>query len=305
MPSISATPSVAPTTSRVPWRSYVRGTTVAFWGVHVAAVVGVIACGFSWSGVGLAVGAYFLRMFVVTAAYHRYFSHRTFKTSRWFQLVLAVGAQSAAQKGVIWWASHHRWHHKQSDGELDVHSPGRRGFWYSHLGWILRPDWNETDEKSVADLMKYPELRLLDRPSMAMVPTVALALGFLFLGGAHALVWGYFVSTVLLWHGSFSVNSLAHVFGSQRYRTGDDSRNNWLLALLTTGEGWHNNHHHYQSSVRQGFRWWQIDVTYYALRLLALTGLIWDLREPPPHVVDAPGPGALPAAAEAAQAPAA
>jgi stearoyl-CoA desaturase (Delta-9 desaturase) len=305
MPSISHAPSAAQTPSRVPWRSYLRGTTVAFWGVHVAAVVGVIACGFSWSGVALAVGAYFVRMFVVTAAYHRYFSHRAFKTSRWFQFVLAFGAQTAAQKGVIWWASHHRWHHKQSDGELDVHSPGRRGFWYSHLGWILRPDWNETDAKGVPDLIKYPELRFLNHPSMAMVPTVALALAFLFIGGAHALVWGYFVSTVLLWHGSFSVNSLAHVFGSQRYETGDQSRNNWLLAVLTTGEGWHNNHHHYQSSVRQGFRWWEIDVTYYVLRLLALTGLIWDLRQPPQHVVDAARPGAESPATEPARARAA
>jgi len=149
MPSTSQTISVSQTPSPVPWRSYLRGTTLAFWGVHIAAVVGVIACGFSWSGVGLALGAYFVRMFVVTAAYHRYFSHRTFKTSRWFQFALALGAQSAAQKGVIWWASHHRWHHKYSDGELDVHSPGRRGFWYSHLGWILRPDWQHTDETSV------------------------------------------------------------------------------------------------------------------------------------------------------------
>jgi len=258
--------------------------------VHVAALVGVIACGLSWSGILLAVGAYFVRMFVVTAAYHRYFSHRSFKTSRWFQFVLALGAQTGAQKGVIWWASHHRWHHKHSDGELDVHSPGRRGFWYSHLGWVLRPEWNETDEKSVSDLTKYPELRFLDRPSMAMVPTIALALAFLLIGGVHSLVWGYFVSTVLLWHGSFAINSLAHVFGSQRYDTGDTSRNNWLLALLTTGEGWHNNHHHYQSSVRQGFRWWEIDVTYYLLRLLSLTGLIWDLRQPPAHVLDAARP---------------
>jgi len=299
------TPSNAQTLSPVPWRSYLRATTFAFWGVHVAAVVGVIACGFSWSGLGLALGAYFVRMFVVTAAYHRYFSHRTFKTSRWFQFVLALGAQSAAQKGVIWWASHHRWHHKQSDGELDVHSPGRRGFWYSHLGWILRPDWQKTDETSVSDLMKYPELRFLNHRAMAMVPTVALALAFLFIGGAHALVWGYFVSTVLLWHGSFSVNSLAHVFGNQRYATGDASRNNWLLALLTTGEGWHNNHHHYQSSVRQGFRWWQIDMTYYVLRLLALTGVIWDLREPPAHVVAAPRPEAGSAATHEIQARAA
>ena len=305
MQSTLDAPSTAQTPSPVPWRSYLRATTLAFWGVHVAAVVGVIAFGFSWSGVGLALSAYFVRMFVVTAAYHRYFSHRTFKTSRWFQLALALGAQSAAQKGVIWWASHHRWHHKQSDAELDVHSPGRRGFWYSHLGWILRPDWQETDEKGVPDLVKYPELRFLNHRSMAMVPTIALALAFLFIGGGHALVWGYFVSTVLLWHGSFSVNSLAHVFGSQRYNTGDQSRNNWLLALLTTGEGWHNNHHHYQSSVRQGFRWWEIDVTYYLLRLLALTGLIWDLREPPARVVDATGPDTVSASAEEIQARAA
>jgi stearoyl-CoA desaturase (Delta-9 desaturase) len=261
--------------------------------VHAAAVVGVILCGFSWSGVALALGSYFIRMFVVTASYHRYFSHRAFRTSRWFQFVLAVGAQTAAERGVIWWASHHRWHHKHSDGERDVHSPGRRGFWYSHIGWVLSPDWNDTDESGVADLVRYPELRFLNHPAMAMVPTTALALAFLFAGGAFGLVWGYFVSTVLLWHGTFSINSLSHVFGSRRYETGDLSRNNLALALLTTGEGWHNNHHHYQSSARQGFRWWEIDITYYLLRLLALLGLIWDLREPPRHVVDAPRPKEL------------
>ena len=279
-----------------------RGTTLAFRGVHIAALVGVIICGLSWSGVALALGAYFVRMFVVTAAYHRYFAHRSFKTSRWFQFLLAIGAQTAAQRGVIWWASHHRWHHKHSDSDKDVHSAARRGFWYSHMGWVLRPDWNETDESGVPDLVKYPELRFLDRASMAMVPTIALALAFLFIGGGHALVWGYFVSTVLLWHGSFAINSLAHIFGRERYDTGDHSKNNWLLALLTTGEGWHNNHHHYQSSVRQGFHWWQIDVTYYLLRLLELTGLIWDLRQPPRAVVAAPRPVSVEDAFERARA---
>ena len=272
------------------WRSYIRTTTVGFWGVHVAALVGVILCGFTWSGVALAVGAYFIRMFVVTAAYHRYFSHRSFKTSRWFQFVLAVAAQSAGQKGVVWWASHHRWHHKHSDTERDVHSAKLRGFWYSHLGWIMRPDWSVTDESSVADLLRYPELRFLNRSSMDMVPTFVLSLVLFLVGGSHALVWGYFVSTVLLWHGSFSINSLSHLFGSRRYETGELSRNNWLLAIITTGEGWHNNHHHYQSSVRQGFHWWQVDVTYYLLRMISWTGLIWDLREPPAHVVNAPRP---------------
>jgi len=269
---------------------YIRPTSVAFWGVHVAAVVGIILCGFSWSGVALALASYFIRMFVVTAAYHRYFSHRAFKTSRWFQFVLALGAQTAAQRGVIWWASHHRWHHKHSDSERDVHSPARRGFWYSHMGWVLGSDWNETDDSAVSDLTRFPELRFLNHTAMAMVPTIALALAFLFIGGGYGLVWGYFVSTVLLWHGSFSINSLSHVFGRRRYETGDLSRNNWALALLTTGEGWHNNHHHYQSSARQGFHWWQIDITYLLLRLMAVVGLIWDVREPPRHIVDAPRP---------------
>jgi stearoyl-CoA desaturase (delta-9 desaturase) len=255
--------------------------------VHLAAVVGAVYY-WSWSGLALAVGAYFVRMFVVTAGYHRYFSHRAFKTSRLFQFILAVGAQSAGQKGVIWWASHHRWHHKHSDTPKDVHSARLRGFWYSHVGWVLSSDWNETDPAMVADLTKYPELRFLNRGFMAVVPAVALAAAFLATGGVHALVWGYMVSTVLLWHGSFSINSLAHLFGRRRYATSDDSRNSWLLALITTGEGWHNNHHHYQSSANQGFRWWEIDVTYYLLRVMERLGLVWDLRRPPREVLDGP-----------------
>lgn len=277
---------LAPSSPRTPWTAYIRATTLGFWAVHVAAVVGVLFLGFSWSGVGLAVTSYFIRMFVVTAGYHRYFSHRAFKTSRVFQFILALGAQSAAQRGVLWWASHHRAHHKHSDTERDVHSAKLRGFWYSHLGWILRPDWSGTDETVVSDLARYPELRLLDGSAMQLIPTAALALAFLLIGGLPALVWGYFVSTVVLWHGCFSINSIAHVFGRKRYATGDESRNNWLLALATTGEGWHNNHHHYQSSANQGFRWWEIDVTYYILRLMAAVGLVWDLRRPPREVVE-------------------
>jgi stearoyl-CoA desaturase (delta-9 desaturase) len=275
------------------WTTYIRTTTVLFWAVHVAAVLGVVWCGLSWRGVGLALASYYVRMFVVTAAYHRYFSHRAFKTSRWFQFLLAVGAQSAAQNGVVWWAGHHRWHHKHSDKPEDVHSAKLRGFWYAHLGWIMRSDWNDTDERMVADLARFPELRWLNKPVVHILPTVALAVGFALIGGAQALVWGYFVSLVLLWHGCFSINSLAHVIGNKRYATDDESRNHWLLALLTTGEGWHNNHHHYQSSANQGFEWWQIDVTYYLLRLMAAVGLIWDLRRPPQAVIDAPRPAHL------------
>jgi stearoyl-CoA desaturase (delta-9 desaturase) len=260
---------------------------MAFWGIHLAAVLAVVYVGFSWSGLALAIGSYFVRMVVVTAAYHRYFSHRAFKTSRFFQLLLALGAQSSAQKGALWWAGHHRWHHKHSDTELDIHSVRWKGLWYSHVGWILTPDWDDTNDALVGDLAKYPELRFLNRKSIQLLPAVALGAAFLLIGGLDAFVWGFLVSTVLLWHGSFSINSLSHLFGKRPYATSDDSRNNWALALLTTGEGWHNNHHHYMSSANQGFRWWEIDVTYYVLRLLALFGIIWDLRRPPREVIDA------------------
>jgi stearoyl-CoA desaturase (delta-9 desaturase) len=277
------------------WTSYVRATTVGFWGVHVTALVGILVLGFSWKGVAIALTSYFIRMFVVTCCYHRYFSHRSFKTSRWFQFIMALAAQSAGQKGVLWWAGHHRWHHKHSDTALDVHSAKLKGFYYSHMGWIMRPDWNDTDEKSVADLSKYPELRFLNHPAIAMLPTVVLACFFLLFGGTMGLFWGFFVSTVLLWHGSFSINSLSHVFGDKRYDTGEESRNNFWLAILTTGEGWHNNHHHFMSSANQGWHWWQVDVTFYMIRLMEMLGLVWDVRRPPQHIVDAPRPAELPA----------
>ena len=215
-----------------------------------------------------------------------YFSHRSFKTSRWFQFLMALGAQTAAQRGVLWWASQHRFHHKHSDTPQDVHSPRLKGLWHSHVGWVVGTDQDETDLSLVGDLARYPELRFMDRTGINVLPTALLALAFLLLGGLPGLVWGYFVSTVLLWHGSFTINSLSHLFGKRRYPTSDDSRNNWMLAVLTTGEGWHNNHHHYMSSARQGFRWYEIDVTYYVIKALSLVGLVWDVRQPPRHVID-------------------
>jgi stearoyl-CoA desaturase (delta-9 desaturase) len=277
----------------ITWRSYVRFTTVLFALVHLAAAAGAVIC-WSWGGLALALASYFVRMVVVTAAYHRYFSHRSFKTSRAFQFVLALLAQSAGQKGVIWWASHHRWHHKNSDTPRDVHSARLRGFWYSHVGWIFSSDWNETEGTLVKDLSRFPELRVLNRPGLETVPMVALALAFLLVGGLHAFVWGFLVSSVLLWHGSFSINSLAHLIGRRRYATTDDSRNNWVLAFATTGEGWHNNHHHYPSSARQGFRWWEIDVTYYVLWGLARLGLVWELRRPSAEALAGPLADAAP-----------
>ncbi|MGA8195731.1 MAG: acyl-CoA desaturase [Acetobacteraceae bacterium] len=241
-----------------------------------------------WTGVTpravvLGVALYLVRIFAIGAGYHRYFAHRAFRTSRVFQFMLAFMAQTSAQRGILWWAANHRRHHKHSDTELDVHSPVQRGFLYSHVGWIFVPRNNDTDYAMIRDMARYKELLWLNR--QPYLPAALLALSTWLIAGLPGLVVGFCWSTVVLWHATFSINSLAHVVGRRRYVTGDESRNNWLLALLTMGEGWHNNHHAYQVSVRQGFRWWEFDPTYYALRVLSWLGIVWDLHVPPRSVV--------------------
>jgi len=257
--------------------------SIPFFAIHALAVVGVCTLGWSWRGFALAIALYAVRMFGVTAGYHRYFSHRSFKTSRPMQLVFALLAMASSQKGVLWWASHHRVHHKFSDQEGDVHSALRDGFVWSHVGWLLSRKYESTDHARVRDLEKFPELVWLDR--WWWLPPTGLGVGLFFAGGWFALVWGLFVSTTLLWHGTFTINSLTHMFGRRRFATTDNSKNSFLLALITLGEGWHNNHHYYQRSVRQGFFWWEIDLTYYVLRALAALGLVWDLHAPPERVL--------------------
>ncbi len=261
-----------------------RVMMISFLLVHVAAL-GVFLIPFKPWYVGLAAGLYCLRMFGVTAGYHRYFAHRTYKTSRVFQFLLAWLAVSSAQKGVLWWASHHRAHHRYADQPEDVHSPVQRGFWWAHVGWIFAPRNADTNLARVADLARFPELRWLER--WQLVPPITLAAGLLLWGGLPALLWGFFVSTTLLWHGTYTINSLAHLFGSRRYATPDDSRNNWFLALLTLGEGWHNNHHYYRPAANQGFFWWELDPTFYVLKMFSWVGLIWDVRTPPRRVLEA------------------
>jgi stearoyl-CoA desaturase (Delta-9 desaturase) len=256
--------------------------TIPFVLVHLSAFA-AIWTGITLQAVLLGVFLYWFRMWAVTAGYHRYFSHRSFKTSRTFQFVLAFLAQSSLQRGAIWWAAIHRHHHKHSDTELDVHSPVHRSFLYSHVGWIFSNRDDTPDYSSVQDLMAYPELRFLER--FHHLPGVLLGALCFLVAGWPGLIVGFIWSTVLLYHGSFSINSLAHVHGKQRYVTGDDSRNNWWLSVITMGEGWHNNHHAYQSSTRQGFRWYEFDPTYYVLKVLSWVGLVWDLRSPPPEVV--------------------
>ena len=264
---------------------------VPFIGLHLACL-GLIWVGFSWFAFWTAVALYAVRMFAITGFYHRYFSHKAFKTSRPVQFLFGLIGATSVQRGPLWWAAHHRNHHRHSDTELDVHSPVQHGFLWSHMGWFLTRAGFRTDRAVIKDLLRFPELRLIDRFDV-LVP-VALATGLFLLGGwleehhpelgtsgPQLLIWGFFVSTVVLFHATVTINSLAHRFGSRRFETGDDSRNNWWLALITFGEGWHNNHHHFPGSARQGFRWWEFDLTYYVLRLFALFGLVWDLKPVP------------------------
>ncbi|HLV66252.1 MAG TPA: acyl-CoA desaturase [Polyangiaceae bacterium] len=238
--------------------------------------------GTKWQDWAVCAALYFIRMFGVTGAYHRYFSHRTYKTSRFFQFCLAFLAQTSVQKGALWWAAHHRTHHKFSDQDGDPHD-ARRGFWYSHCGWLF--DRTEaTDYSKVRDLAKYPELVLLN--VMPHLPPAVLGVAVWWLFGWSGFLIGFVLSTVLLWHGTFTINSLTHMIGRRRYPTTDNSRNHLGLALLTLGEGWHNNHHHYMGSTRQGFFWWEIDITYMILKALSWVGLVWDLKEPPARVYD-------------------
>jgi len=256
-------------------KHYDFGSTIPFVALH-AAVLLIFTVPFSWQMLAWLGGSYFLRMFGVTAGYHRYFSHRTFKLNRFWQFCLAFLAQTSMQKGALWWAAHHRDHHLYSDRKEDLHSPVHEGFWWSHLGWILSDEYDHYDPKRISDLRKYPELRLLDR--FHVVPALLYGATIWVVGGYAAFVWGWIVATVLLYHGTFLINSLAHIWGTRRFATPDESRNNFWLALVTLGEGWHNNHHFFMSSVRQGIRWWEVDITYYVLYASSWLGIARDLR---------------------------
>jgi stearoyl-CoA desaturase (delta-9 desaturase) len=251
--------------------------SIPFFAMHAVPFLAIFT-GVNPIDVVLCVVLYYARIFCITAGFHRYFAHRAYKLNRFMQFVLAFGGTTAVQKGVLWWAGLHRDHHRYSDTPLDVHSP-KRGFYWSHMGWILCRKHEETPFKNIRDFAKFPELRWINRHYF--VPPVILGTVVFLIGGWSALLIGFVLSTVLLWHGTFTINSLAHVFGRRRYVTTDTSRNSMLLSLITAGEGWHNNHHHYQSSVRLGFYWWEIDFGYYVLKVMSWLGLARDLRKPP------------------------
>lgn len=272
---MSSIASAVPKSSTPSARSYRFGAVIPFALLHLGCLAAFFFP-FRKSYLACAMGMYVVRMFGVTAGYHRYFSHRTFKLNRVWQFLLAFVAETSSQKGVLWWAAHHRVHHRVSDKPEDIHSPAQRGFWWSHIGWVISNDYDEYDPKLIQDFSKYPELVWLDR--FFWVPPTVLGAAFLVFGGVPLFVWGFVISTVVLFHGTFSINSLAHVWGTRRFDTPDDSRNNFVLALITLGEGWHNNHHRFMHACRQGLRWWEIDLTFYALTLLRWLGIARELR---------------------------
>jgi len=256
-------------------------SSVSFLLLHIAAL-GVFWVPFSWALVVLLAVTYVVRMFAITAGYHRYFSHRSFRTGRITQFFLAFLAQTSAQKGVLWWAANHRHHHRHSDTSADIHSPVTQSFGWSHMGWVLSDVYDSYDPKAIPDYEKFPELVFLNRYHW-ICPWIYGAGIFAFglltgIGGLAALAWGLALSTVLLFHATFSINSVAHLWGSRRFETRDQSRNNPFLALITLGEGWHNNHHHYAASCRQGYRWWELDITWLILIGLRTLHIVRDIR---------------------------
>ncbi len=269
---------------------------IVFWLIHISCVF-VLVVGWSWAALAVCAALYFVRMFAITGGYHRYFSHKSYKTSRFFQFLLATLGASAAQKGPIWWASHHRHHHLHSDQPEDAHSPIIHGIYYAHIGWVLSSQYLEPRNDLVSDLLKFPELKLLDRfnfipPALLGVATYLLGVWLeaiypgLQTNGWQMLVWGFCVSTVLTYHGTFCINSFTHIIGKRRFVTTDSSKNNLLMALITLGEGWHNNHHYYPAAEPQGFYWWELDISHYILCLLEKCGLVWDLKMPPQKVLE-------------------
>jgi stearoyl-CoA desaturase (delta-9 desaturase) len=245
--------------------------------------------GFSWAAFVVCMSLFAIRMFAITGFYHRYFSHKTFRTSRFVQCLFAMIGATAVQRGPLWWAAHHRGHHIHSDTTEDKHSPKEHGFIWSHMGWFLTKSNFVTNTKLIRELIRFPELRIIDRFDLLMPLALSISLwgvGYyleqyepsLHTNGFQLFIWGFSVSTIMLYHATFLVNSVAHQWGKKRYQTKDTSRNNFIIAILTFGEGWHNNHHHYPGSARQGFYWWEIDLTYYVLKFLAMMGIIWDIR---------------------------
>lgn len=219
----------------------------------------------------------------ITVGFHRYFSHRAFKTSRVFQFLLGCAGCTALQKGPLWWAIHHRLHHRHSDQPEDPHSPVVDGFLHGHCGWLFTQDLMTPDQRIVHDFAKYPELVWLDR--LWLIPGLAMAALCFAIGGWSGVVIGYCMCVAFIFQVTFAVNSIGHLYGQQRFETGEGSRNNFVLGYLAMGDGWHNNHHRAPTSARHGFAWYELDMSYLTIQIMRRLGIVWDVKQPPANLL--------------------
>jgi len=261
-------------------------STVVFWIVQCSALL-IFFVSFSWGLIALSAVSHFIRAIGLTLSFHRYFAHRAFQMNRLARFVWAFIGTAAMQKGPLWWAGHHVNHHRYADRDGDPHSPMVSGVYYAHIGWFLNDTKHEHLPPSnpvMRDFAKAPEIVWLN--SWFWFPPLLLAIAMFLIGGMPWLIWGFCLPTMTLAHATFAINTVNHMFGSRRFDTIDESRNNALTAFFAVGEGWHNNHHRYQRSARNGFYWWEFDLTWYVIRLMQMVGLVWDVKTVPDRIYE-------------------
>jgi fatty-acid desaturase len=250
-----------------------RPPLVAFMvAIHLVALFALLPGNFSWGAIALALFLHWLTGGLgITLGWHRLVSHRSFQVPKWLEYVFVFFGTLSMQGGPIEWIGLHRHHHAHSDHESDHHNSGR-GFWWSHLGWMLHDIPARTEvPRLTQDINSDPVYRFFQRYFFPI--QVVFAVLLYLLGGWPFVVWGVFVRIVVVYHCTWLVNSATHKFGYRSYESGDRSTNCWWVALLTYGEGWHNNHHAFQYSARHGLRWWEIDLTWMVISFLQAVGL--------------------------------
>ena len=268
--------------------SYSNATRIILF--HLSVVL-VFISGYSFTALITFLVLFLVRLFVITGFFHRYYSHRSYQTSRWFQFLLTFIGTSAGQQGPLSWATSHITHHQHADAEDDPHSPVLNSGFYAHIGWLLQKDALSTNDKIVKPFTKYPEIVFLDR--YHYIGTTSLIISLALLGmllsehypelGTSALQlvsWGFILSTLLILHGACLVNSVGHLYGYRRFKTKDNSHNVWWLFPLTLGDNWHNNHHHAPKSASFSYAWWEVDIIYLCILILEKLGLVWNVKKP-------------------------
>ena len=248
--------------------------------IHLGALFALLPSNFSWAVVGVALLLHWITGGLgITLGFHRLVTHRSFQTPKWLEYFLVFCGSLACQGGPIEWIGLHRHHHAHSDQEVDHHNSGR-GFWWSHMGWMFYdvPAKQEIP-RFTRDIIDDPVYQFLEK--YFLVVQAALGVVLYLIGGWPFVVWGIFVRLVVVYHCTWFVNSATHKFGYRTYDAGDASTNCWWVALVTYGEGWHNNHHAFQYSARHGLKWWEIDMTWMTIRFLQLLGLAQKVKLAP------------------------